>query len=47
MSEDASKRPQKLSRLDKAAVFLLSLGESDAAAILKHNEAPGRRGLEA
>ncbi len=36
MSEDASKRPQKLSRLDKAAVFLLSLGESDAAAILKH-----------
>ena len=36
MSEDASKRPQKLSRLDKDAVFLLSLGESDAAAILKH-----------
>jgi len=36
MSEDASKRPQKLSRLDKAAVFLLSLGGSDAAAILKH-----------
>jgi len=36
MSEEASKRPQKLSRLDKAAIFLLSLGESDAAAILKH-----------
>lgn len=35
MSEEA-KRPQKLSKLDKAAIFLLSLGESDAAAILKH-----------
>lgn len=35
MSEDA-KRPQKLSKLDKAAIFLLSLGESDAAAVLKH-----------
>ena len=36
MSDDASKRPAKLSKLDKAAIFLLSLGESDAAAILKH-----------
>ncbi len=36
MSEEASKRPQKLSRLDKAAILLLSLGESDAAAVLKH-----------
>ena len=35
MNEEA-KRPQKLSKLDKAAIFLLSLGESDAAAILKH-----------
>ncbi|MEH6389352.1 MAG: flagellar motor switch protein FliG [Pseudomonas profundi] len=35
MSDDA-KRPQKLTKLDKAAIFLLSLGESDAAAILKH-----------
>ncbi|HDZ55814.1 MAG TPA: flagellar motor switch protein FliG [Pseudomonas xinjiangensis] len=35
MSEEA-KRPQKLTKLDKAAIFLLSLGESDAAAILKH-----------
>lgn len=35
MSEDLAKRP-KLSKLDKAAIFLLSLGESDAAAILKH-----------
>ncbi|WP_150306114.1 flagellar motor switch protein FliG [Pseudomonas saliphila] len=35
MSDDA-KRPQKLSKLDKAAIFLLSLGESDAAAVLKH-----------
>lgn len=34
MSEE--KRPQKMSKLDKAAIFLLSLGESDAAAILKH-----------
>lgn len=33
---DEAKRPQKLSKLDKAAIFLLSLGESDAAAILKH-----------
>lgn len=36
MSEEASKRPAKMSKLDKAAIFLLSLGESDAAAILKH-----------
>lgn len=36
MSEEAAKRPTKLSKLDKAAIFLLSLGESDAAAILKH-----------
>lgn len=36
MSEDAAKRPAKMSKLDKAAIFLLSLGESDAAAILKH-----------
>ncbi|TVP88913.1 MAG: flagellar motor switch protein FliG [Pseudomonadaceae bacterium] len=36
MSEDAKKVTQKLSKLDKAAIFLLSLGESDAAAILKH-----------
>ncbi|WP_373187749.1 flagellar motor switch protein FliG [Halopseudomonas sp.] len=36
MSEEAVKRPSKLSKLDKAAIFLLSLGESDAAAILKH-----------
>jgi len=35
MSEEA-KRAQKLSKLDKAAIFLLSLGESDAAALLKH-----------
>ncbi|QJD58835.1 flagellar motor switch protein FliG [Pseudomonas sp. gcc21] len=35
MSDDA-KRLQKLSKLDKAAIFLLSLGESDAAAVLKH-----------
>ena len=35
MSEEVAKRP-KLSKLDKAAIFLLSLGESDAAAILKH-----------
>lgn len=35
MNEEA-KRPQKLTKLDKAAIFLLSLGESDAAAILKH-----------
>lgn len=35
MTEEARK-PQKLSKLDKAAIFLLSLGESDAAAILKH-----------
>lgn len=35
MSEEA-KRPAKLTKLDKAAIFLLSLGESDAAAILKH-----------
>ncbi|MFN3580559.1 MAG: flagellar motor switch protein FliG [Pseudomonas sp.] len=34
MSEE--KRPPKMSKLDKAAIFLLSLGESDAAAILKH-----------
>ncbi len=33
---DEAKRPQKLTKLDKAAIFLLSLGESDAAAILKH-----------
>lgn len=33
---DEAKRLQKLSKLDKAAIFLLSLGESDAAAILKH-----------
>ena len=36
MSEEAGKRPAKMSKLDKAAIFLLSLGESDAAAILKH-----------
>ncbi|MBL4611978.1 flagellar motor switch protein FliG [Halopseudomonas sp.] len=36
MSEEAAKRATKLSKLDKAAIFLLSLGESDAAAILKH-----------
>ncbi|WP_339845180.1 flagellar motor switch protein FliG [uncultured Halopseudomonas sp.] len=37
MSEEAAaKRPAKLSKLDKAAIFLLSLGESDAAALLKH-----------
>ncbi|MFT6431346.1 MAG: flagellar motor switch protein FliG [Halopseudomonas sp.] len=36
MSEEAAKRVLKLSKLDKAAIFLLSLGESDAAAILKH-----------
>lgn len=36
MSEEAKKITQKLSRLDKAAIFLLSLGETDAAAILKH-----------
>ncbi|GGC99133.1 flagellar motor switch protein FliG [Halopseudomonas salina] len=36
MSEDAAKRATKLSKLDKAAIFLLSLGESDAAAVLKH-----------
>lgn len=36
MSEEAAKRPAKMSKLDKAAIFLLSLGESDAAAILKH-----------
>tara|TARA_Y100000748_G_scaffold299806_1_gene297260 strand:+ start:16063 stop:17091 length:1029 start_codon:yes stop_codon:yes gene_type:complete len=36
MSEEVSKRPAKMSKLDKAAIFLLSLGESDAAAILKH-----------
>lgn len=36
MSEDVAKRQAKLSKLDKAAIFLLSLGESDAAAILKH-----------
>ncbi|WP_321348173.1 flagellar motor switch protein FliG [Halopseudomonas oceani] len=36
MSEEASKRHAKMSKLDKAAIFLLSLGESDAAAILKH-----------
>jgi flagellar motor switch protein FliG len=36
MSEEAAKRAPKLSKLDKAAIFLLSLGESDAAAILKH-----------
>ncbi|PAU87780.1 flagellar motor switch protein FliG [Pseudomonas sp. WN033] len=35
MTEEARKL-QKLSKLDKAAIFLLSLGESDAAAILKH-----------
>ena len=35
MSEN-TKRPQKMSKLDKAAIFLLSLGESDAAAVLKH-----------
>ncbi|EZQ19233.1 flagellar motor switch protein FliG [Pseudomonas sp. G11-1] len=35
MSEEA-KRTQKLSKLDKAAIFLLSLGESDAAAVLRH-----------
>src|SRR5690554_7022804 len=34
MSDD--KRTQKLSKLDKAAIFLLSLGESDAAAVLRH-----------
>ncbi|MFZ2288181.1 MAG: flagellar motor switch protein FliG [Halopseudomonas yangmingensis] len=34
MSEE--KRPQKLTKLDKAAILLLSLGESDAAAVLKH-----------
>lgn len=34
MSDD--KRTQKLSKLDQAAVFLLSLGESDAAAVLRH-----------
>lgn len=32
MSEEAGKRPAKMSKLDKAAIFLLSLGESDAAA---------------
>ncbi|MCL5041920.1 MAG: flagellar motor switch protein FliG [Gammaproteobacteria bacterium] len=36
MSEEAKKVTQKMSKLDKAAIFLLSLGESDAAAILKH-----------
>ncbi|SDU14265.1 flagellar motor switch protein FliG [Halopseudomonas salegens] len=36
MSEDTKKVTQKMSKLDKAAIFLLSLGESDAAAILKH-----------
>jgi len=36
MSEDAAKRPAKMTKLDKAAIFLLSLGESDAAAVLKH-----------
>ncbi|MEH6499896.1 MAG: flagellar motor switch protein FliG [Pseudoalteromonas distincta] len=36
MSEEAAKRPAKMTKLDKAAIFLLSLGESDAAAILKH-----------
>ncbi len=36
MSEDAAKRPTKMTKLDKAAIFLLSLGESDAAAVLKH-----------
>ena len=36
MSEEAGKRPAKMSKLDTAAIFLLSLGESDAAAILKH-----------
>lgn len=36
MSEEAAKRATKLSKLDKAAIFLLSLGESDAAAVLKH-----------
>lgn len=35
MSNDV-RRPPKLSKLDKAAIFLLSLGESDAAAVLKH-----------
>lgn len=34
MSDD--KRTQKLSKLDQAAIFLLSLGESDAAAVLRH-----------
>src|SRR5690554_4837348 len=33
---DEAKRTQKLSKLDKAAIFLLSLGESDAAAVLRH-----------
>tara|TARA_R110002020_G_scaffold165700_1_gene353311 strand:- start:102129 stop:103151 length:1023 start_codon:yes stop_codon:yes gene_type:complete len=36
MSEEAAKRPTKMTKLDKAAIFLLSLGESDAAAVLKH-----------
>jgi flagellar motor switch protein FliG len=36
MSEETAERAIKLSKLDKAAIFLLSLGESDAAAILKH-----------
>lgn len=30
------KRTRKLSKLDQAAIFLLSLGESDAAAVLRH-----------
>lgn len=34
MSEE--KRPHKLTKLDRAAILLLSLGESDAAAVLKH-----------
>lgn len=36
MSDDKAKSTAKVSRLDKAAILLMSLGESDAAQILKH-----------